>query len=79
MLEGKLRYENGLDWKAQMPGMFAPVLNLSGNLLYDVPQAESVYCMECRILLVRPQDLAAQKFEEKYRRKIEKQSKEGKQ
>lgn len=76
MLEGKLRYETGLDWKVKLPGMLAPALNLSGNLLYDQAPAESAYCLTCRLLLVRPDAAAAQKFEEKYHRKIEKRSKE---
>lgn len=78
MLEGKLRYETGLDWKAKLPGLLAPALNLSGNMLYDQSPAESAYCLQCRLLLVRPDQAAAQKFEEKYYRKIGKQAKEAK-
>ncbi|MGN1007993.1 MAG: PF20097 family protein [Butyricicoccus sp.] len=60
-------------WKAKLPGgrWGAPSIVLDGGLFHEDYASDSAYCLSCRVLITRPSEQAADKFQKKYNERME--------
>lgn len=51
--------------------MGAPSIVLDGGLFHEDYASDSAYCLSCRVLITRPSEQAADKFQKKYNERME--------